>query len=121
VAFTSDESGEPEVYVQPFKEPGEKRRVSSAGGRLANWSRDGSELFYVSRDGELMAVPVTLGASLELGNPTALFSFDPGASALDEYDVGPGGNRFLVNVAMPGTEATPTVVLDWHALASEAM
>lgn len=119
VAFVSDESGEPEVYVRPFDGPGERQRVSTAGGWLPAWRGDGRELFYVGADHHLMAVPVTTDDGLELGRPAALFPLEPGGSALVEYNVRADGQRFLVNAAIAGTGRPPTVVLDWTAVADE--
>jgi Tol biopolymer transport system component len=115
VAFVSEESGRPEVYVQPFQHPGEKHRVSTAGGSLPRWRRDGKELFYVSHDNQLMAVPVQLGASFESGTPKALFSIEASESAEISYDVAADGQRFIINSPIPGTAAPPTVLLNWAA------
>src|SRR5512141_1056045 len=49
IAFISDESGKPEIYVMPCPGPGEKVRVSTGGARLLRWSREG-ELLYLSSD-----------------------------------------------------------------------
>ena len=59
IAYASDESGKFEVYVRPF--PAESTRpttISVAGGMQPEWRRDGKELFYISADGKLTAVPV---------------------------------------------------------------
>jgi Tol biopolymer transport system component len=115
VAFVSDESGRLEVYVQPFQRPGEKHRASTAGGSLPRWRRDGKELFYVSPDNQLMAVPVQLGASFESGTPKALFSIEASQGVEISYDVAADGQRFIINSPIPGTAAPPTVVLNWVA------
>jgi Tol biopolymer transport system component len=115
VAFVSEESGRPEVYVQPFQRSGEKHRVSTAGGSLPRWRRDGKELFYVSHDNQLMAVPVQLGASFESGTPKALFSIEASQSVEISYDVSADGQRFIINSPIPGTAAPPTVVVNWAA------
>ena len=115
LAYVSDESGRLEVYVQPFPGPGERRRISTAGGSLPRWRRDGEELFYLSADDQVMSVPVMPGARFEPGTPTALFTINPPPGVFIEYDVSPDGQRFLVNSAIPGTEALPVVVLNWTA------
>ncbi|MGH9891764.1 MAG: hypothetical protein ACREA0_07245, partial [bacterium] len=115
VAYVSDESGRPEVYVQPFQGPGEKRRISAGGGSLPRWRRDGRELFYVGADNQLMAVPIRLGSSAEPGTPTALFALETARTVHEEYDVSPDGQRFLINSLVPGSAAAPTVVLNWTA------
>jgi Tol biopolymer transport system component/tRNA A-37 threonylcarbamoyl transferase component Bud32 len=110
VAYVSNETGQREVYVQRFPEPGDRRRVSTAGGSLPRWPRKGRELFYVTADDQLMAVPAVAGASLELGTPVRLFH-NPGS----QYDVSSDGRRFLVLAPLPGASTAPTVVLDWTA------
>ena len=47
VAYTSNESGRQEVYVQPFPATGAQFQVSSGGGREPHWRKDGTELFYI--------------------------------------------------------------------------
>src|SRR5260370_36705250 len=61
IAYVSDESGRPEVYVQPFQGSsggGGRVKISQDGGDQPRWRRDGKELFYCSPDGKLMAVDV---------------------------------------------------------------
>ena len=76
LAYTSDESGRLEVYVQKYPQ-GERLAVSTEGGNGPVWSRDGKELFFQgSSEGtlKLMAVSVTPdGASLRLAKPVPLF------------------------------------------------
>ena len=60
-----------------------------------------------------MAAPVTLGSRLELGVATPLFPIETGTSAEVDYDVSPDGQRFIVNVAVPGAASGPTVLTDW--------
>jgi eukaryotic-like serine/threonine-protein kinase len=67
VAYQSDESGRPEIYVRPFVAPGVactaagvaggQWQVSSAGGIYPVWRRDGKELYYLNPAGAMMAVP----------------------------------------------------------------
>jgi eukaryotic-like serine/threonine-protein kinase len=119
VAYTSDESGRSEIYVQPFPS-GSKRLVSEGGGDTPVWRRDGKELFYISPGGWLSAVAMTArGSDLAIGVPQRLFDLQTaGTSSLVpiQYDVGPDGQRFLV-VRKAGTQdADPVVVsLNWAA------
>jgi eukaryotic-like serine/threonine-protein kinase len=131
LAYTSDESGVPEVYVGPLAGPGEKpselhgRMVSThaaadAGWRGASdprWRADGRELFYVTADGTLMAVPLSLrGGVLDFGAARRLFEIGASPIAppyMSEYDAIPDGSRFLVRVR---SRALPlTVLLNWPA------
>jgi len=75
VSYTSDESGRREVYVSPFPEPRDKWQVSSAGGRLPMWRRDGSELYYLAPDNKLMGAAIQVrGAQVEVGTVRPLFA-----------------------------------------------
>jgi eukaryotic-like serine/threonine-protein kinase len=73
IAYTSDESGAPEVYVQTFPASSGKWRISTGGGCQPRWRRDGRELFYIAADRNLMAVDVKLGSTFEAGVPKPLF------------------------------------------------
>jgi dipeptidyl aminopeptidase/acylaminoacyl peptidase len=123
VAYTSDESGKDEVYVQSFPSGGSKRQISANGGSDARWRSDGHEIYYVTRDLRLMATPVKIGTTLEAGVPTMLFQgkgigfnrATPG-NAKPPYDVSADGKRFIVR-APPQASSTPsTVVLNWTEL-----
>src|SRR5205085_9540319 len=61
IAYSSTESGRPEVYVIPFGGGAGKWQISSAGGSGPVWRRDGKELFYWSvADNSLMSAPIAL-------------------------------------------------------------
>ena len=125
VAYTSNESGKYEVYVQPFPEAtGGKWMVSKGGGSQPRWRRDGKELFYVSADSQLMAVEVSLNPAFQHGNPKALFHapiLGGGGISVNvtRYDVTADGKKFLINAEpneVTPAQATPiTVVLNWTA------
>jgi tRNA A-37 threonylcarbamoyl transferase component Bud32 len=127
VAYTSDESGGNEVYVQSFPAGGAKWRVSSKGGDWARWRRDGREMFYIAADRTLMSVAVqAVSGSLEFGTPRALFTipftlFTSGDIAPYTYDVMPDGQRFLAVVPVGDAASPPmTVILNWQAELSAA-
>ena len=113
VAYVSNETGQREVYVQRFPGPEDRRRVSTAGGSFPRWPRGGGELFYVTADDQVMAVPATSGASLELGTPVKLFRIE--ARSGMQFDVSADGRRFLVSAPVSGASSVPTVVLNWTA------
>ncbi|HEY3122138.1 MAG TPA: protein kinase [Vicinamibacteria bacterium] len=120
LAYSSDESGTFEVYVQPLSSPGGKRQVSTSGGSQPLWSRDGKELFYVAADNAVTAVPVTAGARFEVGRAVRLFqtrALPMVAPFWLNYAVSPDGSRFLVNSVLPDAPPpTITVVLNLPAL-----
>ena len=115
LAYLSNESGVINVYVAPLTQPGLKRSVSTNGGRFPVWSRDGRELYYY-RNGQIIAVPVSAGDPLRLGNPTPLFEAKMSGGTLGittPYDVAPDG-RFMVNRFVERTAPAATVILNWQ-------
>jgi eukaryotic-like serine/threonine-protein kinase len=56
IAYQSDELGRYEVFVKSFPLSDTKWQISTGGGSLPRWRRDGKELFYLAADGELMSV-----------------------------------------------------------------
>jgi eukaryotic-like serine/threonine-protein kinase len=120
VAYVSDESGRPEVYVQSFAPSGGKWQISTGGGDHREWRRDGKELFYLSSAKQLMSVPVESGAAFEAGIPAPLFEvFVPAKSMTrdrNDYVVAENGQRFLVCSFVDKERARPiTVVSNWRA------
>jgi hypothetical protein len=124
IAYTSNESGRPEVYVRPFLASGStgapslgegKWQVSKDGGTLAKWRADGKELIFRAPNGSPMAVDVSAtGAAFQAGVPKQLFVLPPNVG---DWDVTADDKRFLAAVP-PGqqTNQTPiTVVLNWQA------
>jgi eukaryotic-like serine/threonine-protein kinase len=119
IAYTSDESGRSEVYVQSFPAAGAKWLVSNGGGNFARWRRDGEELFYRALDGKLMAASIrSVARGLEFGTPTALFRIsEPQGEFSYAYDVAPDGQKILALVPrqIAGDSASLTVVMNWDA------
>ncbi|HYN03509.1 MAG TPA: protein kinase, partial [Vicinamibacteria bacterium] len=114
LAFVSNESGRNEVYVTSFPRAGSSTRVSTGGAHSPKWGRDGREIFYLSANRELVAVPVRTAPSLELGTPVTLFTLI--GPAWNAFDVSPDGKRFLAVVPeVVANEQPLTVVLNWTA------
>jgi Tol biopolymer transport system component len=114
VAYSSDETSQPEIYLRRFPGGEEKRLVSSGGGTQAKWKGDGTELFYVAPDGRLFAVPVRTAGPVAVGRPAALFrsAIATRIEARNEYVVSADGTRFLVNSKLDRS-APVAVVLNW--------
>ncbi|HEY6051332.1 MAG TPA: hypothetical protein VIZ58_08775, partial [Thermoanaerobaculia bacterium] len=112
IAFCLAESGRSEVFMTAFPEPGERVRVSTDGGSRPRWRRDGREIFYISRDNEMIAAQIRLTSEAEIGAPQRLFRLDPAGS--QDYDVTGDGQRFLAVVNVPAPEADViTVTVNW--------
>jgi Tol biopolymer transport system component/tRNA A-37 threonylcarbamoyl transferase component Bud32 len=120
LAYMSDESGRYEVYVEPFRRPGQRVRVSPDGGRQPKWRGDGKELFYLSPDGQLMAVDVREGASgPDVGMPAVLVPADKAVARVwgrDDYAVTADGQRFLVKTRVEEEDRRIHVLLNWTSL-----
>jgi serine/threonine protein kinase len=118
VAYTSNESGVDEVYVQPFPTTGGRWQVSTGGGIHPKWKSDGTELFYIAADRMLMTAPIrTVGAGFEPGTPSRLFPIPPmqGIANRDEYAVSGDGTKFLTSVpAGDAAGALITVIVNWQ-------
>jgi len=112
VAYESDESGRPEVYVVRFPTGG-KTQVSSAGGHEPRWRADGKELYYRNNSNTLMAAAVRGdGARFEVGAVQPLFDIHP-TSFPGGYAVSRDG-RFLVSTVEQQTTIVPiTFVINW--------
>ena len=116
-AYTSNESGRVEVYVQTLPLSDRKWQVSTSGGYEPRWRGDGREIYYLSADRKLMAVSAGAGPSFDV--PKMLFQtgVPAGVSAnRTHYDASRDGRRFLVNTQSGDPSPTPiTVVLNWTA------
>jgi eukaryotic-like serine/threonine-protein kinase len=99
MAYDSDMSGRPEIYVERYPGLGSRKPISSAGGRLPIWSRNGRELFFSTPDGrQMLAVPVQSGTTFVAGRPKVLFEFAmiTNTGGNRPYDVGPDGRFFII-------------------------
>ena len=120
VAYTSNESGAWDVYVQPFPALDRKWRISPDGGSQPRWRADGRELYYVAADQRLMAVSVTADSEFKAGVPSPLFQLRmvpfPPTQPRQQYAVAAKGDRFLVNTFVEPPIPTPvTIILNWTA------
>jgi serine/threonine protein kinase len=122
MAYSSDESGRPEVYVKQFPAGQGQLSISLNGGERPHWRADGKELFFVAADGKMMAVPIKFGAdgSLQPGQPEALFDANlvrPPNEPLLDYDVYNDGQRFLLTTTAVGSGSAPmlNLVTNWVA------
>jgi eukaryotic-like serine/threonine-protein kinase len=118
VAYTSNESGRDEVYVQTFPAGGGKWQISTDGGDQAQWRADGKELFFLGLDRKLRAVAVRTEHGFEPGMQRLLFAtrtnVPAGLATRAYYAVAADGQRFLVDaIVSDGSRIPITVVLGW--------
>jgi Tol biopolymer transport system component len=119
IAYTSDESGRPDLYVSGFPSMRGRWQISSTGGggSQPRWRRDGREIFFLSADRKMMAAGIHVnGDDLSLDVPQALFQTRARYTGERSYDVTADGQRFLINTMVLDQPASPiVVVLNWPA------
>ena len=120
VAYLSDETGRPEVYLQPFEsgnEPrvkGDRLQISRDGASVIRWRPDGRELFYINADNWLISIPVSRNGRVGFGQPQRLFRAQApprnlnGAGPDWGFDVSLDGNRILM---IDGRDSSPVPVV----------
>ncbi len=122
LAYQSDESGRPEIYVRPFPNVNDGRwQISTSGGTRPLWARSGRELFYLNISTMLMSAAITATTTTTFGVATAVKLFDTrilNPLAHRAYDVSPDGKRFLLIKPARDPDSrsgTPSmiVVLNW--------
>jgi serine/threonine-protein kinase len=115
LAYQSNESGRPEIYVRDMTGAGGRWQISTDGGEEPRWSHDGRELYY--RNGsQFMGVAVSTASIFQAGKPAAIFGgiFDLRTNSGITYDVDPKGNRFLmIRPAEESTAPSVMIVLNW--------
>ncbi len=122
IAYTTDESGKPEVWVATFPSGDNRRQISTAAGSHPQWGE--KEIFYISSDKQLMTCRFSAGsAGVEIGTPHALFRIDNLAEidplmlpTVNAYVPAGNGQRFLIAVRPPDPISPPiNIVVNWPA------
>jgi Tol biopolymer transport system component len=120
VAYTSNESGQSEIYVIPFPPAptGGRWVVSRGGGVMPRWRRDGKELFFISPDWKMMAVDVSTHPTFQSGTPHALFDTEMVDTGIRtgpmSWDIAPDGKRFLIISENSAGASSLNVILNWR-------
>ncbi len=118
IAYTSWDTGTPEIYLRPFLAQGRAQRLTTGGARSPRWGADARELYYQTADGRIMVMRANAGADLASAVPRSLFRaegysrtmfFDRGTS----FDVIPGGQRFILRLRE--TVGRAVLVQNWAA------
>ena len=99
-----------------FPTPEGESQISTDGGRIPVWSRDGRELYFISADNKMMAVKInTAGGKFQPSVPQPLFDVHVAAGLVPNFDVSKEG-RFLIPTEVGEASNEPmTVVLNWQA------
>jgi len=116
MAYQSNVSGRPEIYVERYPELGSRQQISTAGGTRPVWSRNGRELFFSGLDNrQMLVVAVQPGTTLVAGRPQVLFEFAmrPVTGGVRPWDLAPDG-RFVIirsGQAEAGSSAPANLIL----------
>jgi serine/threonine-protein kinase len=116
LAYSSDETGQAEVYVRPYPGPGPPTLVSTEGGDRPAWSKDGREIFYRIGGRTTMAVEVIEDGTLSVGRPQHLFTKPVGATmGVRNYDVADDGRFATVTIREqePHPATRINIILNW--------
>jgi serine/threonine protein kinase len=119
LAYTSDETGETQVYIRPFTAAtgqvgADRYQVSLAEGSHPRWSHDGRELYFVSARPSMMVVRPDPQSGWERAQPTALFPIAGYArnNFATPYDVTPDG-RFVIPMPIGEFNLDFAILLNW--------
>jgi eukaryotic-like serine/threonine-protein kinase len=119
LAFTSKQTGDPEVYVMDFPGGSQRVRVSTNGGFKPQWRRDGKELFYLSTDGSMMAAKISVAGGVLTAEPQRLFAANLKLHTNYDanYAVSSDGQRFLgIARETPSGDVDIQMVSNWPGL-----
>ena len=104
IAYVSNATGRPEVFVRPFGKDAEPIQISTSGGGAPDWHTGGHELFFVNQENRLMSVPLTITiGGFRGGTPVPLFQINSRLKSAvqlrtsDDRSYASVGDRFLVN------------------------
>jgi eukaryotic-like serine/threonine-protein kinase len=112
LAYASNESGQSEVYVVPFRGGQGKWQVSQNGGNGPLWSKDGKTLYFANLGFTVFGVPVQQpNHTLQFGTAEQIVANMP--SQVFFYDVAPDGQKVLLNVISQQVNQSITVVTNW--------
>ena len=114
IAYVSDVTGRPEVWIRPYPGPGAPVRVSANGGAEPQWARNGRELYFIEGNETIMRTAIHAGPELAFEPSVALFRTRFSRSGQPpSYDVAPDG-RFLFVRAVEGQAPINLVVaINW--------
>jgi serine/threonine-protein kinase len=109
IAFTSDRSGQDEIYAKPYGREGDIVRISTGGGIYPVWPAKGKELFYLNGN-QIMVVEVQDDPELTVGMPKVLFESD---NNIVDLDVSPDGQQFALRRSDLLIPTQINVILNW--------
>jgi eukaryotic-like serine/threonine-protein kinase len=113
LAYSSDQTGRFEVYVQAVSGAGRRVQVSQQSGVAPAWTSDGRALVFVGADQRsVWRADVTVGTAFAVGTPRQTGMLPPGVSS---FDFTPDRQRLLTLAPTSSGVGSATVVLNWRA------
>ena len=97
MAFTSQETGRPEVSVTTFPDRRQTWQLTTEGGRVLGWKNDGREILVATLSGHIAAYPVSMEGGFSSGQPTTLVRDVGGVAAYTSATR--DHSRFLIRVS----------------------
>ncbi len=122
IVYQSDETGRPEIYLEPHPGPGERVQMTAEGGSTPVWARNG-EVFFRWDDATWVLTPRP-GAVAEFEAPRMLYRFPIALGVNEEllnYDVTADGQRTLASRTPDALRPRQIeVVTDWTSTLKKA-
>jgi eukaryotic-like serine/threonine-protein kinase len=114
LAYSSNETGPYEVYIQPFNKKGGKWQVSLNGGAEPHWADGGKKLFYIKGNSLVMVPVVSTNGTIKLGKEVVLFYYSslPVDSGIT-YDITPDGNYCITTRTGESESHQVNVIVNW--------
>ena len=109
VAYVSNISGRPEIYMRPFDGPTQDIRVSTDGGTRPRWQKAGGELYFLAPGGRVMVAAI--GSVGPTGPPRMLFQ----AERATEFEVADDGAKFLLQLDERDGRAEVQLLMNWRS------
>jgi Tol biopolymer transport system component len=116
--YAANDTGQFEVYARPASGTGRRQQISTDGGDHGLWRRDGTEIFFLSSDNQVMVSTVRKqGSDLQVGGARPLFRISYRRVRLDAYPyaVSPDGQQILVNSLVEDAATPISLLVNWRA------
>jgi Tol biopolymer transport system component len=115
LAYSSNETGRPQVYVTSFPSGAGKWLVSEQVGDVPAWRRDGKEIYFAS-DSSLVAADVTaVGGQFSVGPSRVVAQLGNAIASGRVYDAMPDGSRFVAPIVASDSAAPIQLLINWPA------
>jgi Tol biopolymer transport system component len=97
IAYSSNETGRQEVWLEPLPQTGKRFQLTTQGGRHPQWAPDGRQLYFDDQNNRLFRMDVTIATEPRAGTPVQLpiSGFQQG-DLRRQYDLTPDGKAFVM-------------------------